>query len=66
MVLFPFDSPGFGGSSVDQLLELPVDIVTAYAPGPRSKSMAPPGYKSCVPVMQADTATLLMANWAGY
>ncbi|KAF9533876.1 hypothetical protein CPB83DRAFT_804836 [Crepidotus variabilis] len=44
VVLFPFDAAGFEGLSSDQLAEQPVEIVTAYAAGPRPRMNAPPGY----------------------
>jgi hypothetical protein len=43
VVLLPFKIAGFEGEGSEQLLEQPVEIVTAYAPGPHSKNFTPPG-----------------------
>lgn len=53
VVLLPFDVPGFTSASAETepLLEHPVDVVTSYAPGPRPRMSAPPGYESDVPVI---------------
>ena len=53
VVLFSFDSPGldFKGNA-EILLEQPVDIVTAFAPGPRARMYAHPGYESEMPVQE--------------
>lgn len=50
MILFPFDTAGIEMTGSDALIEVPVEIVTAYAPGPRPRMLAPPGYESDVPV----------------
>ena len=50
VILFPFDSPGLNLGNAVTLLEQPVDIVTAFAPGPRARMNAPPGYESEIPV----------------
>ena len=49
-MLFSFDSPGLDLGKAEFLLEQPVDIVTAFAPGPRARMYAPPGYESEIPV----------------
>ena len=49
-MLFSFDSPGLDLGNEQILLEQPVDIVTAFAPGPRARMYAPPGYESEMPV----------------
>ena len=49
VVLFSFDSPGLDFGNAKTLLEQPVDIVTAFAPGPRARIHAPPGYESEIP-----------------
>jgi len=51
-VLFSFDSPGLDLGNAEFLLEQPVDIVTAFAPGPRARMYAPPGYESEMPVQE--------------
>ncbi|PPR02623.1 hypothetical protein CVT24_002194 [Panaeolus cyanescens] len=47
VVLFPFDVAGFESKDrhTEPLLEQPVDIVTAYAEGPRPRKLTPPGYE---------------------
>ena len=52
VVLFSFDSPGLDLGNAEFLLEQPVDIVTAFAPGPRARMYAPPGYESEMPVQE--------------
>ncbi|KAF8968091.1 hypothetical protein BDZ97DRAFT_1916318 [Flammula alnicola] len=59
VVLFPFDAAGIELLDSDPLLEQPVDIVTAYAPGPRSRMFAPPGYESDIPVQQSNILSTL-------
>ncbi|KAF9048580.1 hypothetical protein BJ165DRAFT_1343134 [Panaeolus papilionaceus] len=44
VVLFPFDVAGFESFANEALQEQPVDIVTAYAAGPRPRMLIPPGY----------------------
>ena len=51
-MLFSFDSPGLDSRNAETLLEQPVDIVTAFAPGPRARMYAPPGYESEIPVQE--------------
>ncbi|KAH9481701.1 hypothetical protein JR316_0006228 [Psilocybe cubensis] len=51
VVLLPFDAPGFVSADISPLIEYPVEIVTSYAPGPRPRMSAPPGYESDVPVV---------------
>lgn len=46
VVLFPFNAVGVELEGTDALLEERVDIVTIYAPGPRPKRLAPPGYEA--------------------
>ncbi|KAF8905075.1 hypothetical protein CPB84DRAFT_1845157 [Gymnopilus junonius] len=46
VVLFPFDSAGAVILHADPLIHQQVDIVTAFAPGPRPRMSAPPGYES--------------------
>jgi len=46
VVLFPFDSPGAVILQTDPLIQQQVDIVTTFAPGPRPRMSAPPGYES--------------------
>ncbi|KDR78971.1 hypothetical protein GALMADRAFT_244680 [Galerina marginata CBS 339.88] len=61
VVLFPFDSPGFISKETEPLIEHPVDIVTCYAPGPRPRMFAPPGYESDSAIVAApNTFTLNM------
>jgi hypothetical protein len=63
VVLFSFDSPGLEFGSEETLLEQPVDIVTAFASGPRPRMSAPPGYESFIPVQQvADVLSHSVAN----
>ncbi|KAF9475101.1 hypothetical protein BDN70DRAFT_996645 [Pholiota conissans] len=50
VVLFPFDAVGIELAETDPLIEVPVDIVTAFARGPRPRMLAPPGYESDIPV----------------
>jgi len=57
VVLFPFDTAGFEGSEDEQLLEEPVEVVTAFAPGPRPTMSAPPGYESDALLMQQASNT---------
>ena len=52
-MLFSFDAAGFEGFETEQLVEIPVDVVTAYAPGPRPTMSAPPGYESADVPLQA-------------
>ena len=42
VVLLPFSTPGFADTW--PVLQVPVQIMTAYAPGPRPVKSAPPGY----------------------
>ena len=51
-MLFSFDSPGLDSGNAETLLEQPVDLVTAFAPGPRARMYAPPGYESEIPVQE--------------
>ena len=51
-MLFSFDSPGLDLGNAEILLEQLVDIVTAFAPGPRARMYAPPGYESEMPVQE--------------
>ena len=46
VVLFPLKTAGFETDSKSILAEEPVEIVTAFAPGPRPRSHAPPGYET--------------------
>ncbi|KAF5326885.1 hypothetical protein D9619_004143 [Psilocybe cf. subviscida] len=53
IVLFQFDAVGVDCSeSPEDLIEQPVDIVTAYAPGARPRMLAPPGYEADIAVQQ--------------
>lgn len=53
IVLFPFDAVGVDCSeNPEDLIEQPVDIVTAYAPGARPRMLAPPGYEADIAVQQ--------------
>lgn len=50
VILFPFDvTPGLDLGNAVTLLEQPVDIVTAFAPGPRARMNVPPRYESEIP-----------------
>ncbi|KAF9563246.1 hypothetical protein CPC08DRAFT_686837 [Agrocybe pediades] len=55
-VLFPFDSPGIVLDKTEQIIEQPVEVVTAYAPGPRPRMSAPPGYEDTAVVPQINAA----------
>ncbi|KJA16445.1 hypothetical protein HYPSUDRAFT_207041 [Hypholoma sublateritium FD-334 SS-4] len=44
VVLLPFTVPGFTHSETGPIFQVPVQIMTAYAPGPRPVKSAPPGY----------------------
>ncbi|KAF9528462.1 hypothetical protein CPB83DRAFT_894250 [Crepidotus variabilis] len=45
VVLLPFEVAGFDPETSIPLIKKPVEIVTAFAPGPRPRMSAPPGYK---------------------
>ncbi|TFK40192.1 hypothetical protein BDQ12DRAFT_680492 [Crucibulum laeve] len=44
LVLFPFDAIAFESADTEPLALQSVEITTAYAPGPRPRTYAPPGY----------------------
>ncbi|KAF7424449.1 hypothetical protein PC9H_009756 [Pleurotus ostreatus] len=50
VVLFSFDAPAFTSTGPDTLLIQPVEVATAYAPGPRPRIYSPPNYQPPVPV----------------
>jgi hypothetical protein len=53
VVLFPFDAVGVDFSEgPEDVVEQPVDIVTAYASGARPRMLAPPGYEADIAVQQ--------------
>ncbi|KAF8968090.1 hypothetical protein BDZ97DRAFT_1916317 [Flammula alnicola] len=45
-ILFPFEAAGFEPIEIKPIIEQSVEIVTFYAPGPRPRKYAPPGYES--------------------
>ncbi|KAH9481702.1 hypothetical protein JR316_0006229 [Psilocybe cubensis] len=51
VVLFPFESPGVVLMERKPLIQHPVEIVTAYALGPKPRITAPSGYLSEAPVL---------------
>ncbi|KIM40547.1 hypothetical protein M413DRAFT_412501 [Hebeloma cylindrosporum] len=59
VVLFSFDSPGLDLGSTEMLIEQPVNIVTAFASGPRARMYAPPGYESEIPVQEVSNVRSL-------
>lgn len=59
IVLFPFDAVGVELEESEPLIEVPVNIVTSYAPGPRPRMFAPPGYESDIPAQQVTNNVVL-------
>ncbi|KAL1678372.1 hypothetical protein EV122DRAFT_290435 [Schizophyllum commune] len=45
VVLFPFDIPSFVGRDKEPLVVQPVEIATAYGPGPRPRAFTAPAYE---------------------